>query len=107
MNRVNARYLESIRETVEQMKTRQALMLEGVVDEAMDAWERSKQPTKRVRRRSAAPSRSNSPNSESSVQVETQAEWKHGDVHFLEAARAALADLRKLYGLDVTRSTGI
>jgi hypothetical protein len=38
--------------------------------------------------------------------TETQVETRAGDVRFLAEARAALADIRKLYGLDAPKGAG-
>lgn len=38
--------------------------------------------------------------------IETEVEFRVGDVRFLAEARAALADLRKLWGLDAAKAAG-
>jgi DNA-binding CsgD family transcriptional regulator len=52
IRRVEAKYNQAIGATVERLKARQARTLWAVVDEAVDAWERSKQPARRVRKES-------------------------------------------------------
>jgi len=99
IRRVEARYNTSIMATVAEIKARQAIMLEGAMDEAMSAWERSKNPSKRIRKQSGKGGVEGRAG-QSNEHVETQVESQVGDPRYLAEARAALADLRKLYGLN-------
>jgi DNA-binding CsgD family transcriptional regulator len=105
IRRVESRYNESITATVSEMRARQARVLEATVDEALDAWERSKQPFRAIRKKVARAAGTASCESGDSVeQVETEIEMQVGDVRFLAEARAALADLRRLFGLDAPKA---
>jgi hypothetical protein len=99
---VEAKYHKAIFATVDQMKAAQARVLEHAIDEAMDGWERSKAAAKRVKRTSGKPSRAGGV-AETDVTA-TEVSARVGDVRFLTEARAALADLRKLFGLDAAES---
>jgi len=108
IRRVEARYHKQIAASVGALKARQARTLEAVVDEALDAWERSKQPARRVRKETGRPgpgnSRSDSVDGATTDLTRTEVHSRVGDPRFLTEAREALADLRKLYGLDVPKS---
>ena len=117
IRRVEAKYNQAIGATVERLKARQARALWAVVDEAVDAWERSKQPLRRVRKesgnrgpgnsRSGRRSGKRTGDSSSGARTDltrTEVESRVGDPRFLAQAREALADIRKLYGLDAPKS---
>jgi hypothetical protein len=112
IRRVEAKYNQAIGATVERLKARQARTLWAVVDEAVDAWERSKQPSRRVRKESGSRGPGGLRNGESgggrgssrTDLTRTEVESRVGDPRFLAEAREALADLRKLYGLDAPKS---
>ena len=81
------------------------------MDEAVEAWERSKQPMRRVRKESGRPggshgrdSRSGEPRGDRTELTRTDVQSRVGDPRYLTEAREALADLRKLYGLDAPKS---
>lgn len=107
IRRVEAKYNEAIGTTVERLKARQARALWAVVDEATDAWERSKQPARRVRKqtgRSGGPRSGDSHGAALTNLTRTDVQSRVGDPRFLTEAREALADIRKLYGLDAPKS---
>jgi DNA-binding CsgD family transcriptional regulator len=109
IRRVEARYHEQIASSVGALKARQARALEAVLDEALDAWERSKGPARRVRKETGQPSgvRSRGLHAVSGGRTDltrTEVQSRVGDPRFLTEAREALADLRKLYGLNATKS---
>jgi hypothetical protein len=105
IRRVESQYNESIAATVSEMRARQARVLEATVEEALDAWERSKQPFRAVRKKVArATGMTTSEGGHSVEQVDTVVELQVGDVRFLAEARAALADLRRLFGLDAPKA---
>lgn len=73
--RLSKRYLASLGNDVNRHRAQQTTRLEHILDEAMQAWERSR-----------------------------DAEGSDGAVPaFLDQARGALADLRKLWGLDAPK----
>lgn len=104
IRRVEAQYHESIMATVDDMKARQARRLWHMVDEAMAAWERSKRPATRVRKTAGrgtdTDGRKGCRGRELFEQTDTRLTTQVGDVRYLDRARAALADIRKLYGLN-------
>jgi hypothetical protein len=102
IRRVEQQYRDLTLATVDEMKSRQARRLEHVADEAMAAWERSKQPLQRVRRTTGkARGRTSMDSGNHADWTETQVQLRVGDVRYLTQAREALADLRKLYGIGV------
>jgi len=112
IRRVEAKYNKLTASSVRMLKARQARALWAVVDEAVEAWERSKQPARRVRKESgrAGDSRSGERRGNSrgggdrTELTRTDVQSRVGDPRYLTEAREALADLRKLYGLDAPKS---
>jgi DNA-binding CsgD family transcriptional regulator len=110
IRRVEAKYNKLIAASVERLKARQARTLWAVVNEATEAWERSKQPARRVRKETGRPgsSRNGDPrtgeNGPRTDLTRTDVQSRVGDPRFLAEVREALADLRKLYGLDAANS---
>jgi hypothetical protein len=88
-----------ITEVVEE-KYAQIGMLRHVVEESFDGWERSKQSAKvmttRTPTRQAGEGAPAAKPTDATVRVSDQ----DGDTRYLTEARAALADIRKLMGLD-------
>jgi len=85
-----------ISEVVEE-KYAQVGMLRHVIEESMDGWERSKQSAKVLTTKTTSnPGEGGSKPSDATVRVADQ----DGDTRYLSEARAALADIRKLLGLD-------
>jgi hypothetical protein len=75
-------------------------LLTALADQAMDAWERSKQPAQRVRRTTGKLRDKRSKDSGNHTDLtERQVQMRVGDVRYLTQARAALAEIRKLYGI--------
>ncbi len=118
IRRVEARYDRATAATIARWRARQARTLEAVLDEALVAWERSKQPARRVKKESGRrgpgglpghDSRSGKRSDGRTDLTRTEVESRVGDPRFLTEAREALADLRKLYGLDAPKSqdTGV
>jgi hypothetical protein len=110
IRRVEAKYNQAIASSVGRLKARQARALEAVLDEALDAWERSKHPARRVRKETGHPSSSRADDSRSGERsrartdlTRTEVQSRVGDPRFLTEARQALADIRKLYGLDAPK----
>lgn len=104
--RIDRRLLKQVEAAVFAMKVAEDARLEFIIDEAMQAWQRSKSPAvaKRVTKTKAG----------EKDPGETEGEGKHGgrsqetvsqaaqcgDARYLVEARAAMADRRKLWGLD-------
>lgn len=113
IRRVEAKYNQVIGATVERLKARQARTLWAVVDEALDGWERSKEPVRRVRKESGSRGPGGLPGHDSrgggrsgnrTDLTRTEVESRVGDPRFLAQAREALADIRKLYALNAPKS---
>jgi len=105
----NRRELARLSKHVERQKVTQTAWLEHIFDEALQAWERSKQPRARVtRRQGEAPEilgkdgkvigRGKSPE-----QTATQHEQRDGDPVHLQTAMQAARELRRLWGLDAPK----
>ena len=103
--RVEARALKEMAERVGGLKAKQTQALWHIYQEAMDAWRRSQQSAKSVTKHldgGAVPpaGESGRPALGGGERVTTQIRDQDGDPRFLDQARAALADLRKIWGLD-------
>lgn len=96
LTRIEGRVLRELAETIERHKARQTLRLEHQYAEAMRAWEESKADTTRKRQRKTQGGAGGADATVAEVVVENQ----HGDPRYLEVARKALADVRKVWGLD-------
>ena len=95
LKRIETRLLRELAETVGRQKARQALRLEHLFAEAMRAWNESKADSTRKRQR-----KTQGGQSPDATVAEIVVENQHGDPRYLDAARKALADHRKLFGLD-------
>lgn len=102
IRRVEKRYEELVVASVGEMKARQARILERIADEAMDAWGRSqKSAQKVVKEEGTVPTKGGE---EGTIDItKTSVERRDGDPRFLAEARAALADLRDIYGLNAPK----
>jgi DNA-binding transcriptional MocR family regulator len=100
--RVGKRYLNSIQNEVAALKAEQFAQLAHIADEAMQAWRASKQPKKEARK----VSRKQTKRGDEEATV-AQTKEQNGDWHHLEMARAALADIRKIFGLDQAVPVGV
>jgi transcriptional regulator with XRE-family HTH domain len=103
LRRVEERVLRELRAVVEHQKVRHTWRLEHLFAEAMRAWGDSKADTTRRRQRK---SQDGSGGAGTTV-AEIVSENQHGDPRFLEEARKALADHRKLWGLDAPQQVDV
>jgi predicted transcriptional regulator len=103
LKRIETRVLRELAETIERHKARQTLRLEHQYAEAMRAWDASKADTTRRRQRKT---HGRSGGSDATI-AEVTVENRHGDPRYLEVARKALADVRKVWGLDAPREIDI
>lgn len=94
LRRAFERLLASNEAAVEMERARQAMRLNYLYGESMEAWNKSKEDE--VRRRQ----RKSDGDGRSQVVAELVSENRHGDPRHLELARRVLADLRTLYGLN-------
>jgi predicted transcriptional regulator len=96
IQRVELRVLRELADTVERQKAQQSLRIAHLYAEAMKAWEQSKSDTTRRRQRKTDGGRGGTGATVAEMVVQTH----HGDPRYLEQARKALADHRKVWGLD-------
>jgi hypothetical protein len=86
----------------ERQRARQTLRLEHIYGQAMHAWQDSKQEG--LRRRQRKTEHDGGPGS---TVAELISENRHGDPRYLDEARKALTDLRKLWGVDAPERVSI
>jgi DNA-binding MarR family transcriptional regulator len=91
LQRIGKRYSEKLEAEVKRIRAEHTLQLEHMADEAMQAWSASKQPAKDAKRRKTA--------SRGEVE-ESRVQTQNADPRFLAEARAALADIRDIWGAD-------
>lgn len=101
--RVERRLLQELADTVERQKVRQSARLEYLFGEAMRAWTDSKADRTRRRQRKT---QAGSGGAEATV-AEIVTDTHHGDPRFLDEARKALADHRKIWGLDAPQKVDL
>jgi hypothetical protein len=97
--RVEARALKGLSKQVEGYKLRQSEALWLIYAEAMAAWEKSKEPDKSITRK-VATNALGAMEPAGGEPITMTVRDSDGDPRHLAEARAALADLRKLWGLD-------
>jgi len=103
LKRVSLRLYGEQLETLDRQKVRHTLRLESLFREAMRAWEASKADATRKRQRKSEGGSGGSGATVAELVVENQ----HGDPRYLEQARKALADHRKLWGLDAPQQVDL
>ncbi len=101
--RIETRILRELAETVERQKARHTVRLEHLYAEAIRAWDQSKADTTRRRQRKTQGGAGGAGATVAEIVVENQ----HGDPRYLNEARKALADLRKLWGLDAPQQLDV
>ncbi len=101
--RLETRVLRELAETVGRQKARHTLRLERLFAEAMGAWEQSKADTTRRRQRKTQGGAGGAGATVAEIVVENQ----HGDPRYLDEARKALADHRKIWGLDAPQKVDV
>lgn len=97
LKRMSDRFLAQHTDMVGRQKAQQTIQLEYIADEAMQAWERSKEAAKAVTQRAKE---SEDGSGSSDKQVTTQVKDQDGNPTYLAQAMAALDRLRKLWGTD-------
>lgn len=103
LKRVELRVLRELSAMVERQKARHTLRLEHLYAEAVHAWDESKGDTTRRRQRKSDGGAGGGGATVAEIVVENQ----HGDPRYLEEARRALADHRKLWGLDAPQKLDV
>ena len=100
--RVEERLLADVANKVERQRARQTHRLEHIYGEAMRAWQDSKQEGVRRRQR-----KTEHGTGAGSTVAELVSENRHGDPRFLDEARKALTDLRRVWGVDAPERVSI
>ena len=103
LKRIELRVLRELADTVERQKARQTLRLEHLFAEAMRSWQDSKTDSTRRRQRKTDGGTCGAGSTVAELVVENQ----HGDPRYLEEARKALADHRKIWGLDAPQKVDV
>jgi predicted transcriptional regulator len=102
VRRLEERLLADLSQKAERHRARQTLRLEHLYGQAMEAWKESK--TEGLRRRQRKTERDDGGGS---TTAELMAENRQGDPRYLDEARKALGDLRKLWGIDAPERVSI
>jgi hypothetical protein len=100
--RVEERLLADLAYKAERQRARQTLRLEHIYGHAMQAWQDSKQEGLRRRQR-----KTEHDGGAGTTVAELVSENRHGDPCYLDEARKALADMRKLWGIDAPERVSI
>jgi predicted transcriptional regulator len=104
LSRLDQRFRATMREQVGELKSEQTAILRHIVAESMDAWERSKESAKSVTVKTEGQGAAEGKGKGSTVQ---QVKDQDGDTVYLDEARAALADIRKIWGADAPARTAL
>lgn len=110
LKRVSERALSELGDEVVNTKLTQVRVLEHIADEALQAWEASKQNNRIVTQKVVRPGEGakgldGQPPQPSPTEVTQRVEDKDGDPRYLETAMKALADVRKILGADAPVGT--
>src|SRR5688500_10405890 len=100
--RLEERLLADVAYKVDRQRAKQTMRLEFIYQEAIHAWHESKQEIQRRRQR-----RTGHGGADATTIAEVISENGHGDPRFLDEARRALADLRKVWGVDAPEQVSI
>ena len=103
LQRVTKRALTGLSEDIREKKAAQLEQLEYIADEAIQGWHRSKEATKNVSRRTSEKAGrfvSGGKNEETLIQTSDM----DGDPRYLETAMKALAEIRKIAGMDAPKA---
>lgn len=95
LDAIEKRELARLSKRVESQKVRQTALLDLVVDESLQAWDRSKKPKVKTSKKTGRGGKGGEASAE-----QTDAQQRDGDPVHLATAMVALRDLRKLWGLD-------
>lgn len=96
LKRIGNRHLKTIQDEVASIRAEQLDQLSYIADEAMQAWESSKAPSKSASKTSKK--RTSGGAGDDETRVETKE--RDGNPAYFTAAMKALEDIRKLLGLD-------
>jgi len=96
LSRLEERYAREVVANLDRHRAKQTLRLEHQYAESMRAWTESKQDSTVRRQRKGQNAAGHAGPSVAELVVENQ----HGDPRYLEQARKALNDIRKVWGID-------
>lgn len=96
--RIEQRILKEMSEQVKLMKVRQTATLQQMLRDALAAWEESKKPQKSLTTKHGPSGENGEPGKV--LESQTTLRDQDGDPRYLEQARQALADIRKIWGLE-------
>ena len=100
--RVEERLLADLAYKAERQRARQTLRLDYIYSQSIQAWQDSKQEGLRRRQR-----KTEHDSGTGSTVAELISENRHGDPRYLDEARKALADLRKVWGVDAPERVAV
>lgn len=104
LDKIERRELARLSKNVEAMKVRQTGVLESILDETLQAWERSKKPKRKGTTRTASGrpilGTDGHPIATTDETKVSEAIERDGEPAFLDRALIALRDLRRLWGID-------
>jgi transcriptional regulator with XRE-family HTH domain len=105
LRRVQDRALQELTTRIAREKVRQTSQLQYVVRESLRQWEQSKADatTRRQRKTGAEGEGGGAGGTVAEITVAS----RHGDPRFLDVARRALADQRRIWGLDAPRQVQV
>ncbi len=99
--RIEERMLKELSAKIQTKKIRHEAALWKIYHAAMAAWEESKKPQKSLTTKHAPSGENGQPGKV--LESHSTLRDQDGDPRYLEQARQALADLRKLWGLDAAK----
>jgi hypothetical protein len=102
VRRVEERLLADLAYKVDRQRARHTLRLEFIYQQAVHAWQCSKQELLRRRQR-----KTDGGSGDGTTVAELMSENRFGDPRYLDEARKALADSRKLWGMDAPERMSI
>lgn len=103
LHRVEERMLKEMTGRVKAMKVRQTAALQKIHRDAMAAWEESKKPQKSLTTKQGPAGENGEPGKVKESQSVLRDQ--DGDPRYLDQARQALADIRRIWGVDEPAQT--
>lgn len=100
LKRLTDRILSRLEDEIEQTKIEQWNQLEYLISELFDAWERSKDPSKSVTRKQVIGKEAETDKTGTLLSTIVD---EDGNLSYIREARATMADLRSLLGLDAPK----
>ncbi len=102
LQRVTKRALNSLADDIREKKVAQLEQLEYIADEAIQGWHRSREAQKNVSRRTTEKAGRLTGGKREETLIQTSD--MDGDPRYLETAMKALADIRKIAGIDAPKA---